>query len=1026
MAYQTAAQAKSYFDLRAVAPVGWASLTDPQIGVYLEQASVRFDSLPWPSNFDTEAVRVANDVILGAFYEYTRALVEYQGTPPPGQRDRDETDEAFASFYDLPDAVFARLTTIFPEVSGIATARQATATTMVGDTAVAYDPNQETASQAAERFARAELIKAQTGEVLTEAEQVTQRPMRPMAISDGDAMPDTTAPGAGGLDTAAVTRAVKEEVADWAEQGNNDPIPASKLVNSTAVSSGLTATERGWLDKAVQADDDGINLDEREIVFTGADDTSEKRIEIPGLTVEDEGNIQGGANSVETINFVGAGVRVTQDAPNKRSVHITGTADGSGLSPAQVEALVSANESVQSHEQFEAAMRRETVLASAVSITIAADQVNLAQRIPGFPVVPVAGEDREFLIKVNNGLHYRFDNGVLLAKQSATTPTLLNDSDSVSYTESDTVFRIGHRTATREFVFAASVAGTYLVTLTDSQIDLKPQARRSSTEKWGLSDLDTTALDNRYAGVAEPDHGYQQPVDIAATITVTAQNAHGGANYGGNTDTGNVTFTIDSTIYTIRRIQGDSDDGGISVRLSTGGTVLLEDEKVKLEGYHLLMNDGSVLAFSRTRRSSDDTGSGISEYEWPSATTTALAVGLNTLQIYENLDRRNFVPTGTAEDNDDVLVRTPTGPEWRNFGRTSLEPMYPTDSGTGISPTALNRDGPQAALDLTDAKFDVDNSGLSGIVECEATLTFTTRSDTQFSFASDGIVTSLRVTSFFSLKDLRASTVWASGTRNGVEIGRWNIWRGSTDRVGRIYWMAARQSDGRIGTYLQYVSNQSSTTSGNCAVSLSRRLIFLHNDIAVGDGAAKGKKIAECTIPTGVLTAGQYQNINWTVEPEFTDDYYGGGGGLNVNNRCTMRPGWVLEGTVNGEIVSCSWIPSSALFAGPRSNTDVNYTQNYKVALSTQVTGTPARVYRAVNIQFQRELSQRQSDRDGFWIYGAGGAAIAANTKLEMYEWVGGKRGPAGEKGDQGEPGITVMINGVVQTGVRTINFRTS
>ena len=1031
MAYRTAAQAKSYFDLRAIAPVGWDGLTDPQIGVYLEQASVRFDSLPWPSAFETEAQRVASDVVLGAFYEYVRALVEFRGTPPAGQRDREDADPAFASFYDLPDAVFARLTTVFPEVSGIAAARQATATTTVGGQIVQFDPAQETASQAAARFAEAELLKAQAGEVFTEQEQQTQRPMRPMAISDGTATADTTAPGAGGLDPEAVERVVDQVVPAWARD-ESTPIPASKLTNASATSSGLTATERGWLDRAVQADDDGINLDEREIVFTGADDTSEKRIEIPGVTIEDEGDISGSASSVETLNFVGAGVRVTQDAPNKRSVHISGSAAaGAGLSTGQVEALISANESVQSHEQFENAMRRETVLAAAVSITIAADQVNLAQRIPGFPVVPMAGEDREFLIRVGTGLHRRFDNGVLLAKASATTPTLLNDSNSVAYTESDVVYRIGHRTATREFVFSASVQGTYIVTITDSQIDLKPPARRSSTQKWGLPDLDTTALDARYSGAAEPDHGYQQPVDVAATINVAAQNRHGGPNYGGNTDSGNITFTITNTVYTVRRMQGDNDNGGFSIRLSTGGTALLEDEKIKLEGYHLRMNDGSILAFSRTRRSSDDTGAGVSEYEWPSATAMAIRVGFNNIQIFENLSKRNFVPDGTADDNDSVLTRTPDGPVWRGLGRASLEPLFASQNGTGITVNAANNTGPVNDLDLVDAKYDLDNTNLTGIIEVEATLFFSTRSNTQFSFSPDEVVTLKRITGFVSLSTLRAATLWVRGSTNGPEIGRWDVWNGSSDRVGRVIMRIGRQSDGRFGPFLHYVTNAGSTTGGNFSTSHTRRLTLVHNDVppATEEGG-RGRLICEGAIPAGVHAANTLVRVVWSIMDPFggsgNNQFVGGSDGTLTMPVLLplVDAGFVAETEVNNAVVQRSWIPASALQpTGRRQDTGGNFSVYFKLSF-TPYGPTPNNQVRAINAEYQRQLSGRH--RDALRLYGAGGIALLANTKLKLYEWLAAPRGPKGEQGDQGEAGITVMIDGVVQRGVRTINFRTS
>ena len=204
------------------------------------------------------------------------------------------------------------------------------------------------------------------------------------------------------------------------------------------------------------------------------------------------------------------------------------------------------------------------------------------------------------------------------------------------------------------------------------------------------------------------------------------------------------------------------------------------------------------------------------------------------------------------------------------------------------------------------------------------------------------------------------------------------------------------------------IANESEADTGtDNSRAMTPFLVKRRVDAATGEREPKGRKIAECTIPAGVKSAGAYQNINWTIESDFTSDYRGNGGGLQLVERCVDHPGWVLEGVVNDVVVSCSWIPASGLNPGSSGRADSanNFVQDYKIALNPQTSTSATRVRRAVNIQFQRDISQWTSDQDGFWIYGTGQQAILANTKLVMYEWVGGTKGAKGDKGDKGDPG---------------------
>ena len=55
------------------------------------------------------------------------------------------------------------------------------------------------------------------------------------------------------------------------------------------------------------------------------------------------------------------------------------------------------------------------------------------------------------------------------------------------------------------------------------------------------------------------------------------------------------------------------------------------------------------------------------------------------------------------------------------------------------------------------------------------------------------------------------------------------------------------------------------------------------------------------------------------------------------------------------------------------------------------------------------------------------GTVLPAQCTLEIYEAiVQAEKGDKGDKGDRGATGIAIQIDGVAQTGVTTINFRTS
>ena len=133
MAYYSVAQADTFFTSKSTSGI-WDSLSDAQKGVVLERASLRFDALPWPEDFDTQVERTDDGRVEGAFYELVRHYVsvgdnaQFVGSRDRGQRGNQDglPRRVPLGFMDLPVGVVSRLITIFPELSDVEKARKAT------------------------------------------------------------------------------------------------------------------------------------------------------------------------------------------------------------------------------------------------------------------------------------------------------------------------------------------------------------------------------------------------------------------------------------------------------------------------------------------------------------------------------------------------------------------------------------------------------------------------------------------------------------------------------------------------------------------------------------------------------------------------------------------------------------------------------------------------------------------------------------------------------------------------------------
>ena len=143
-----------------IAALGWGALSNTEKQAYLEQASLRFNGLPWPDALDTEDKRKAatgdlEDVLDLAFLMYVRELVDSEGRLTRDLVEDEHGREQLTAFSDLPTDVAALLLPLFPSTVVVP---------------LAPGPG-ETTAQAAERTARAALYTAQaTAEPPTTAE----------------------------------------------------------------------------------------------------------------------------------------------------------------------------------------------------------------------------------------------------------------------------------------------------------------------------------------------------------------------------------------------------------------------------------------------------------------------------------------------------------------------------------------------------------------------------------------------------------------------------------------------------------------------------------------------------------------------------------------------------------------------------------------------------------------------------------------------------------------------------------------
>lgn len=150
---------------------------------------------------------------------------------------------------------------------------------------------------------------------------------------------------------------------------------------------------------------------------------------------------------------------------------------------AQIRHAVLVDPEIVGFREFELALRNETLLANKLSILV--EHPFTSDPMPGGPVWPAAATDREFTITVDGYGTSDYINYSLLERLPAIGESaLMSTRNSVVVTLGGRQFAVARTAATSEnrdrtILFGAGTVDRYTVTITDYNIDLKPEARLS-------------------------------------------------------------------------------------------------------------------------------------------------------------------------------------------------------------------------------------------------------------------------------------------------------------------------------------------------------------------------------------------------------------------------------------------------------------------------------------------------------------------------------------------------------------------
>ena len=269
-------------------------------------------------------------------------------------------------------------------------------------------------------------------------------------------------------------------------------------------------------DGAVQVD--SFDLSGRDLTVASAGGSSQT-LTIPGITIDANGVIQGNPNEVTRVNFTGAGVST---AVTGTVATVTILADSSAIDSS----ITAIRDRLDDLEDTEQDIRKDTVLANAVSVTVTP---NSWTPIPGPIAVPSARHSNYIEATVTA-------SGIDPAHTQFKVQALIDaGSSGISFTNiggpGDDNNRYRLRKSGSDFEFQSDTQDTYLVTLKDSEPDVTGLVKLAPT---GTNNVDLTRVDGvLHAQYTGPNNGGGGHGTI--TSVVAGEGLTGGATTGGAT-----------------------------------------------------------------------------------------------------------------------------------------------------------------------------------------------------------------------------------------------------------------------------------------------------------------------------------------------------------------------------------------------------------------------------------------------------------------------------------------------------------
>ena len=554
-----------------------------------------------------------------------------------------------------------------------------------------------------------------------------------------------------------------------------------------------------------------------------------------------------------------------------------------GLSAQDVESLIEAHERVSSAHSFEEALRKEAALVSNAPTAFIGG--NQAIRIPGNPVVPSGAFDREFEIRIGTGTWHRFTVSALRAKQDTTIPSVMDDTDSVSFAEGGVTTRIGIHSGDEAFVVARSAAGTQNVSIRDVPISIDDslipglagaglaQAEVDARVRSGDNAATETARGNvEIATQAEAEAG----TDNAAAMTPLRVQEAIAANPPSELDaaaalpdaSGKDVGTIANLAGDLWEVVASGEDAnlisGVS-RLAAGYygqsglfqwqsvhpyNIRADLSKAGLGSsppatLYAEFNSGRTTDFITLNRASG--GDTATTYRYVHAPGSAgiedTATGAFNVRFYRSfaqgrLSNPQAVHAAKRWELDERGQHTPVN---ERLAITTLA----DGPGTGITVTSAGQVKRDPLTGFAPA-FDLSAANQSGIIEIEATLDISTRAPAAVGFdAAAG--TRTRIQGWTHASRVLAASAYSGSSDEGVEIGRAAAFNGSTE-LGSIKYLLAKDGSDNLGYYLSY-EPKDGTGSQNFAISLRQDAEFFHSDAPASSAAAAPRSVLRSAAP---------------------------------------------------------------------------------------------------------------------------------------------------------------------------------